>query len=96
MSLHCSTDASPEDIEYQLYFNGLLIGNNGVGVFNVTVKADGVYTCVPINTVGAGDNATASVTVLGELVLFLYVLFFCALTLLKIPEIFSRWSYRVT
>ena len=71
MSLHCSTDANPEDIEYQLHFNGLLIGNSTSGVFYVTVEKDGVYTCVPTNAVGTGDNVTAGVTVLGELVFFL-------------------------
>ena len=67
MSIKCSADANPEDIEYQLYFKGLFIGNSSSGVFNTTVMADGVYTCVPINTVGAGDNATVSVIVVGEL-----------------------------
>lgn len=62
MTLNCKTDASP-GAEYHFYFNGKSIGNSASGVFNVTVEADGVYTCVPVNTVGTGGNATVSVTV---------------------------------
>ncbi len=69
MSFHCNTDANPEDVDYQLYFNGNSIGNSSSGVLNVTVEEDGVYTCVPINTVGTGDNATVHITVVGMLFL---------------------------
>ena len=72
MSLNCSTDANPEDVTYHFYYNGNLIGNSSSGVFNVLVKEDGVYTCVAVNTVGTGDNATVIVTVVGELVLHFY------------------------
>jgi len=67
ISLHCSTDANPDVHIYHFYLNGDLIGNNHSGVFNSTVMTDGVYTCVPVNTVGTGDNATVSITVVGEL-----------------------------
>ena len=62
MSLNCQTNASPE-ADYHFYFNGKSIGNSVSGVLSVAVVADGVYTCVPINTVGTGDNATVSITV---------------------------------
>ena len=67
ISLDCSTDANPEAHIYFFYLNENPIGNSGSGVFNTTVTADGVYTCVPVNTVGTGDNATVSITVVGEL-----------------------------
>ena len=67
MSVKCSTDANPEDLEYQLYFKGLFIDKSSSGLFNITAIEDGVYTCVPINKVGTGDNATVSITVVGEL-----------------------------
>ena len=70
MTLNCKTDASPE-AKYHFYFNGKSIGNSASGVFNVTVVSDGVYTCVPVNTVGTGDNAAVSVTV-GKLITFMY------------------------
>lgn len=77
MSIKCRTNANPEDIEYLLYFKGLFIGNSTSGLFNITVMEDGVYTCVPTNTVGTGDNATVSITVVGEF-LCLGLHFFCA------------------
>jgi len=67
MSLNCQTNASPE-AEYHFYFNGKSIGNSTSGVFNVTVVADGVYTCVPLNTVGTGNYATVSISVVGKLI----------------------------
>ena len=33
---------------YQFYFNDAIIGNRSSGLLNITVDADGVYTCVPI------------------------------------------------
>ena len=65
MSLNCQTNASPE-AEYHFYFNGKSIGKSASGAFNVTVEADGVYTCVPNNTLGTGDNATVHVTAVGK------------------------------
>ena len=65
MLLNCSTDANPDAHNYQFYFNGNLIGNSSSGLFNITVKKDGVYTCVPVNTVGAGSNATVNVMTTG-------------------------------
>ncbi len=65
MSLNCGTVASPE-AEYHFYFNGNSIGNNSAGVLSVTVMEDGEYTCVPVNTVGTGDNDTVSVTAVGK------------------------------
>ena len=52
---------------YQFYLNNTYIGNSSSGLFNVTVEKDGVYTCVPINQVGTGDNAIVNITVVGEL-----------------------------
>lgn len=51
---------------HNFYFNGNLIGNSSSGVFNVTVKEDGEYTCVPVNTVGVGSNATIHFIAFGE------------------------------
>ena len=67
VSLICSTDASPNAHVYQFYFNDTIIGNSSSGVLNVTVDADGVYTCVPINIIGTGHNATVSITAVGKL-----------------------------
>ena len=68
VSLNCSTDANPDAHMYQFYFNVAYIGNSSSGIFNVTVDADGVYTCVPINIVGTRHNASVSFTAVGKLV----------------------------
>ena len=67
MSLSCSTDANPIASVYRFYFNGKLIDSSSSGVLNVTVEEDGVYICVPVNTVGTGDNATVSITDVGKI-----------------------------
>ena len=67
ISLDCSTDANPDAHIYHFYLNDSLIGNSNSGVFNTTVMTDGVYTGVPVNTVGTGENATVSITAVGEL-----------------------------
>lgn len=66
VALTCKTDANPAAHLYHFYFDGNHIGNSSSGEFNVTVEKDGVYTCVPINTVGTGINATVRMTVLGK------------------------------
>ena len=66
VSLNCSTDANPAAHVYQFYFNNSFINNSISGVLNITVDRDGVYTCVPINTVGTGRNATVSITMVGK------------------------------
>ena len=62
ISLDCSTDANPDAHVYHFYLNDSLIGNSNSGVFNTTVMTDGVYTYVPVNTVGTGENATVSMS----------------------------------
>ena len=67
ISLNCSTDANPDAHIYHFYLNDNLIGNSSSGVFNTIAMADRVYTCVPVNSVGTGDNDSVSITVVGEL-----------------------------
>lgn len=55
--LKCGVDANPDARTYNFYFNG----NSSSGVFNITVKEDGEYTCVPVNSEGTGSNATVSI-----------------------------------
>ena len=66
MSLSCNADANPSVHTYHFYFNGNLIGNSSSGVINISVKEDGEYTCVPVNSLGAGSNASVSITSVGE------------------------------
>ena len=62
--LSCKADANPSVHTYHLYFNGN--HNSSSGVFNISVKEDGEYTCVPVNSLGAGSNASVSITSVGE------------------------------
>jgi len=64
----CSTYANPAAHLYYFYFDDALICNSSSGVLNVTVEVDGEYTCVPINTVSTGHNATVSVTAVGKVI----------------------------
>ena len=66
LELNCKADANPDPHLFHFQFNGNLIGNISTGVFNTSAEKDGVYTCVPENSVGTGDNATISITVVGE------------------------------
>ena len=80
VSLNCSTDANPDAHTYHWYLNGNLTGahtyhwylngnltgNSNSGVFNITVKEDGEYTCVPENKVGTGSNASVGITAVCE------------------------------
>ena len=64
--LTCNADANPSVHTYHFYFNGNLIGNSSSGVLNISVKEDGEYTCVPVNSLGTGSNASVSITSVGE------------------------------
>ena len=64
--LSCRTDGNPAAHIYNFYFNGAFIGVNNLDRYHVIVQADGEYTCVPLNTVGTGDNATLAVIAVGK------------------------------
>lgn len=71
LTLLCVTDANPPAL-YHLYFNESYIGNSSSGEFNITVKGGGAYTCVPINTIGTGNNGTLIFNTVGELPCIFY------------------------
>ncbi|XP_068746696.1 peroxidasin homolog [Montipora capricornis] len=62
LSINCTTDANPMAHVFQFYLDDVYIGNSSSGVYNVTVTADGAYTCVPVNTVGKEENATVVIS----------------------------------
>ena len=39
---------------------------------NITVKGGGAYTCVPVNTMGRGNNDTLNIIAVGELQCIFY------------------------
>ena len=66
LSIKCSTDANPMAHVFQFYLDDIYIGNSTSGLYNVTVTADGGYTCVPFNTVGKEQNATVVIRTVGK------------------------------
>ena len=71
LTLLCVTNANPPAL-YHLYFNEGYIGNSSSGKFNITVEGDGVYTCVPKNGIGTGNNDTLNITAVGKLPCIFY------------------------
>ena len=71
VTLNGSTDTNPAAHVYQFYLNDSFISNSSSGLLNITVDTDGVYTCIPINKVGTGHNATVSITMVGKSLIFL-------------------------
>ena len=69
--LLCITNANPPAL-YHLYFNESYVGNSSSGEFDITVNGDGVYTCVPTNTIGTGSNDTLNIITVGELPCIFY------------------------
>ena len=66
LSINCSTDSNPIAHVFQFYLDDVYIGNSTTGVYNVTVTANGAYTCVPVNTVGKEENATVVISTVGK------------------------------
>ena len=66
LTLLCVTNANPPAL-YHLYFNESYVGSSSSGEFNDTVKGDGVYTCVPKNEIGTGNNDTLDIIAVGKL-----------------------------
>ncbi|XP_068732589.1 neural cell adhesion molecule 2-like isoform X2 [Montipora capricornis] len=65
LSINCTTDANPMAHVFEFYLDDVYIGNSSSGMYNVTVSADGAYTCVPVNTVGKEENATVVISTVG-------------------------------
>ena len=68
ISINCSADAVPSEISYQLLENDLaILDASGRWDRSLTTAGMFTYKCVPNNTLGTGENATATVTVNGKL-----------------------------
>ena len=65
LTLLCVTNANPPAL-YHLYVNESYVGNSSYGEFNITVEGEGVYTCVPVNRIGTGNNDTLNIIAVGE------------------------------
>ena len=65
LTLLCVTNANPPAL-YHLYVNESYVGNSSCGEFNITVEGEGVYNCVPVNRLGAGNSDTLNIVAVGE------------------------------
>ena len=68
VTFNCTTDAFPSPHEYKLYHEGNLLETNSSAVFKIPITQGGMYSCTPNNTVGIGDSATVTLTLVGECV----------------------------
>ena len=67
VTFSCASKASPPPHEYRFYHNNNLLGTNSSGTYKTQVSESGLYSCVPVNTVGFGVNDTVNITVVGKL-----------------------------
>ena len=67
ISINCSADAVPSEISYQLLENDIaFLDASGRWSRPLTTAGMFSYKCVPNNTLGTGENATVTVTVIGK------------------------------
>ena len=63
----CTSEGSPPPHEYRFYHKGNFLGSSSSGTFQTLVTQSGLYSCVPVNTVGVGENRSVTINVVGEL-----------------------------
>ena len=67
VSFTCASDAVPPPHEYKFYYEQTFLGKSSSGLFQTQVFKSGLYSCVPVNKAGFGDNDTVLITVVGKL-----------------------------
>ena len=67
VSFTCASDAVPPPHQYKFYYEQTFLGKNSSGLFQTQVSKSGLYSCVPVNKAGFGDNGTVLITVVGKL-----------------------------
>ena len=65
----CTAEGSPPPHEYRFYHKGTLLGNSSSGTFQTHLTKSGlsVFSCVPVNKAGVGENKSVTINVVGEL-----------------------------
>ena len=67
VTFNCTTQARPDPDGYNFYRGQELLGSNGSGVFDLRLQRSGIYSCLPFNSAGAGDQASLKIIVDGRL-----------------------------
>ena len=65
----CTAEGSPPPHEYRFYHKGTFLGNSSSGTFQTHVTKSGlsVFSCVPVNKAGLGENRSVTIDVVGEI-----------------------------
>ena len=67
VTFSCTSKASPPPHEHRFYHNDNLLGTNSSETYKTQVSESGLYSCVPVNTVGFGVSDTVNITVVGKI-----------------------------
>lgn len=69
VTLRCTAEGNPLVKSFRFYHNLTLIQDSSRNLYRIdrmTESQQGTYTCVPVNDLGDGQNATISIKVGGE------------------------------
>ena len=62
----CTAEGSPPPHEYRFYHKGTFLGSSSSGTFQTQVTKSGLYSCIPVNKAGVGENKSITINVVGE------------------------------
>ena len=66
ITFNCTSHARPDVQEYSFYKEQETLGSSETGVFLFVIEEPGSYSCVPVNSVGKGEEAAISIGVDGR------------------------------
>ena len=67
VTFNCTTHARPDPDGYKFYRGQELLSSSGSGVFDLRLQHSGLYSCLPFNSAGDGDQASLKIIVDGRL-----------------------------
>ena len=67
VTFNCTTHARPDPDGYKFYRGQELLSSSGSGVFDLWLQHSGLYSCLPFNSAGDGDQASLKIIVDGRL-----------------------------
>ena len=72
----CTSKGNPPPREYKFYHKGIYLGNSCSGFFQIQVSEGGLYSCVPVNEVGDGEEGVVDINLVGKCEGICYYLLF--------------------
>ena len=67
VTFNCTTHARPDPDGYKFYRGQELLSSSGSCVFDLRLQHSGLYSCLPFNSAGDGDQASLKIIVDGRL-----------------------------